>query len=89
MFFKLENSDLLFKFFDFLVGNRVLKKVLTDFRFFIFQLFVEFGDFHLEDFVFEIFIVQIVDSGVDFEKFFIFAHEEVFQSSCFIFINAF
>jgi hypothetical protein len=43
----------------------------------------------LEDFVFEIFIVQIVDSGVDFEKFFIFAHEEVFQSSCFIFINAF
>lgn len=62
---------------------------MADFGFFIFQIFVEFGDFHLEDFIFEIFIVQIVDFGVDFIEFFIFAHEEVFQSSCFLFIDAF
>ncbi len=43
----------------------------------------------MEDFVFEIFIVQIVDFGVDFVEFFIFADEEVFQSSCFLFIDAF
>ena len=65
LLFKLQNWHLLFQFLNFLTSHWLFQQVLIDFGFLLLQFFVDFIDFVLEDFVFEVLMLQIVYFGVN------------------------